>query len=216
MAKTGFSTKYEVISKDQRRTVVAVAIASIILGLCLVYSNSLLGKMSHQNRVIAAQESALKVLRDSKNSLQILEQSFEEFIASAQPATHEGKTNLDTVRDALPSVYNYPNLLVNMENLFRTASYTVRVSAANQQEQVTKTSPNPVPEELPLSLTFTASEDDFLDIFNRLHLSIRPIHIRQVTISKTANDTKDLTVNLSAVTYFLPKKYLEIDTEVIQ
>ena len=216
MPQKGFSTKYELISKDQTRTVAVAAFAAVVLALSFVYSSSLFAKMNHQGRIIEAQESALEVLRDNKNALQSLETSFEEFLASVQLATRDDKTNLDTVRDALPSVYNYPNLLVAMDNLFRPTNYTVRVNATNQEEQVTKVSSNPVPEELPLSFTVTTTEDDLLDVFDRLHRSIRPIQIKQVTISRSGNEGNNVSISLQATTYFLPKKQLEIDTEEIE
>ena len=216
MAKTGFSTKYELISKDQTRTVAVAAFAAVVLVLCFVYSNSLFAKMNHQGRIIKAQESALKVLRSNKNALQSLEMAFEEFIASAQPATRADKTNIDTVRDAFPSVYNYPNLLVAMDNLFKTANYTVRVSATNQEEQVTKVSPNPAPEELPIHFQIATTDENLLDVFDRLNRSIRPIQVRQVRISRAAGGEGNVTINLDGATYFLPKKQLEIDTEEVE
>ena len=221
MAKTGLSIKYELISKNQTRMVTVVMITSVIIVLLVVFANSLFSKMTHQNKVIKAQEEALEVLRANKEELQKLEVSFQEFIESKQPATKLGKTNLDTVRDALPSVYNYPNLLVNINNLFssRSISYNVTVGTINLGDQVTRVSPEPKPVEIPIGFLISGEIDDLADIFDRLDNSIRPINIRSMSVSyDTAieTDTPAITVRLEAVTYFLPKKDLKPTDEAIE
>ena len=219
MAKTGLSIKYELISKNQTRMVTVVMITSVIIVLLVVFANSLFSKMTHQSKVIKAQEEALEVLRANQEELQKLEASFQEFLKSKQPATKLGKTNLDTVRDALPSVYNYPNLLVNINNLFSSTSYNVTVGTTNLDDQVTKVSPEPQPVEIPISFLISGEINDLADIFDRLDNSIRPINIRSMSVgydTATETDNPAITVRLSAVTYFLPKKNLKPTDEAIE
>lgn len=182
MAKAGISVKHELISKGQNKTAIVVGVASVVVTVCLVFSGSLFSRIAHQTRLIKAQESALKTLRSNEQALQQLEASFTKFIDSEQLATQADKTNLDTVRDALPSVYNYPNLVVNMNNLFGSASYKVTFSAINVKDTIDRTSANPTPQAIPLSLKIAAPADDLPDIFERLNKSIRPINIENIKV----------------------------------
>ena len=220
MAKAGISVKHELISKGQNKTAIVVGVASVVVTVCLVFSGSLFSRIAHQTRLIKAQESALKTLRSNEQALQQLEASFTKFIDSEQLATQADKTNLDTVRDALPSVYNYPNLVVNMNNLFGSASYKVTFSAINVKDTIDRTSANPTPQAIPLSLKIAAPADDLPDIFERLNKSIRPINIENIKVQYSVSgdggsSALTATVSIEAVTHFLPKKNLEIDNEVV-
>ncbi|MGH7241249.1 MAG: type 4a pilus biogenesis protein PilO, partial [Candidatus Saccharimonadales bacterium] len=125
--------------------------------------------------------------------------------------------NAKIVLDALPSNYDFPALTTSLEQLvtgtngLKINSITGTDDEVAQSANSTSSTPTAVP--MPFTLTVEGSYQAIQDFTSKLEHSIRPFQVQTSTIS---GDQSDLTLNITAQTFYQPAKKLTIGSKVVK
>jgi hypothetical protein len=225
MADDLISTKRLAISKANAQMVGVVAAAAFVTVFCLIASNAVFSQNRYQARVISAKEKAHKQLQDNINNYSDLATAYKAFDNASTNiigGTKDGKgdndgSNSKIILDALPSSYDFPALASSIEkiladNNLKVTSITGTDDQVNQQSNTASATPQPVS----IPFTFTISNASYASVnqlMTKLQQSIRPIQIDTLDASGSQNN---MTVTVSAETYYQPGKNVSITKKVIK
>jgi hypothetical protein len=224
MAKAHISTKRIMIDKSQTTMVAAAGAAAFVLVFALVASKSMIGQMTYQNRVIGAKKTAVSQLKDNISATSTLVSSYKAFVNTSQnvlggnPAgkgSQDGD-NAKVVLDALPSKYDFPALATSLEKLITAENLQIQsitgtddeVAQGNNQGSVT---PQAVP--MPFQLSVTGSYQGIKNLIGGFNRSIRPFQIQSIQIS---GNQSNMTLTLTAQTFYQPEKDFNVTKKVIE
>lgn len=205
--------------------VVTISVAAVVAVFAIVASKMLLSQYAYQKRVISAENTALSQFKDDAAATANLKSAYESFIdtptnvlnGSPNGTGVNDGNNAQIVLDALPSKYDYPALLSSLEQVLQNNPSTILVSLSGTDQQLiqqtNQTNINPVPVVMPFSFSVTAPYADIQTLVNTLQLCIRPISIQSLNFS---GSDSQLTMSVTANTYYQPEKIFNISSEIIK
>lgn len=219
------STKRLAISKTNAQMVATVAVASFLTVFCLIASNAVFSQNRYQARVISAKEKAHKQLQaniDNYSNLSTAYTAFDNAPTNVIGGTRSGTgdndgSNSKIILDALPATYDFPALTSSIEkiltdNHLKVTSITGTDDQLNQQNNTLSANPQVV--HIPFSFTVSnASYASINRLMSQLQQSIRPIQIDTLDASGSQDN---MTVTVSAETYYQPGKTVSITKETIK
>jgi hypothetical protein len=210
------SNKHGLISKNNTRMFVILAIAGVILSFSLVSSITLVRRMNYQAKVVNSRSKAQKQLKDNLAAVDSLVAAYKNFDEAAESVIGTADSNSKIVLDALPSKYDFPALTTSLENLLVTGGFSnIDISGADNEATAEQNSTSPVPIEIPFIISAKGSYANLQTLINNLQRSIRPFKILKLDITATAgSDSTSFTI--TAVTYYQPEKNLDIPLEEIK
>lgn len=225
MPDKGFTTKRALIDRSNSSLVVIAGVAAFVTIFCLVASKALISQAAYQNRVLKAKHVAVTQLRSDITAANQLETSYQAFTTTTQnviggdPQGTGAKdgNNAKIILDALPSTYDFPALANSLESLIQNAnglkitSISGTDDEANQAANTSSSAPTPVP--MPFQIAASGSYQSVQSLVSELEHSIRPFQIQKIAIS---GDQSNLTLTVSAQTYYQPAKSLKIGTKVVK
>ncbi|HVX56649.1 MAG TPA: hypothetical protein VHA37_02860, partial [Candidatus Saccharimonadales bacterium] len=224
MPLANVSTKHLAISKANAQMVAVVAGASIVTVFCLVASKAVLGTNRYLAHVISKQKTAHQQLETNLANYNGLSKAYNKFDAASPniiggdrdgTGQNDGP-NSTIILDALPSTYDFPALTSSIEKILSDSGVQVTsISGTDDQisQQDNLSSPNPQPVDMPFSFTVTnASYASVAQLITKLQESIRPIQIDTLDITGSMNN---MTVNLTAHTYYQPGKTVNVSQQVV-
>lgn len=219
------SAKRVLIDKTNARIVTYVSGAAFILIFSLVATKTLIGQAAYQNRVIGAKRDTVNQLKSDIQATTQLRTSYEAFNSTAQnvlggnpEGTAQGDGNNSKITlDALPSVYDFPGLTTSLETLLQSQKVTISSISgtddeANQAANQSSTSPSPIP--MPFQVSVSGDYNGVQNVIGAFERSIRPIQIQTLTL--TASQANNISLNISAQTFYQPAKSLNITKKVVQ
>lgn len=218
------SSKRLQIDKANTAVVIILSVASFITVFSLVASKALLSQRAYQTRVIEDKRKALKQLKSNNDAATKLVGSYKVFVgtpenviggSSAGNGDRDGD-NGRIVLDALPSKYDYPALATSLTKIlsgkgFRLTSVAGTDDELNQSLAANATSTKPI--EIPFQLSVSGDSKSIIDFVSILQRTIRPIKVGQLSLTGT---DKELTVSVTAKTYYQPQKIINITTKVVK
>jgi hypothetical protein len=219
------STKRIAINNAQAQMVVIIAVASFITVFCLMASKAVLSQNQYNARVTTAKEKARDQLQDNIDKFSDLQSSYKAFNATATnviggTTTGTGDNDGDNskiVLDALPSTYDFPALTSSLEKIFTDRNIKISsITGTDDQvaQQANLSSPKPTPVDIPFTLTISdANYQSVTQVIDTLQKSIRPIQIDSLDIS---GGSENMTVTITAHTYYQPAKSLSITEKVVK
>lgn len=219
------SNKHLAIDKANTQMVIVLAVAICLTVFCLVGAHSLWGEEQYQSRVIARQQKSDQQLKANIKAVNQLVSSYQQFVSKpvniiGGSSTGSGQNDGDNAKivlDALPSQYDFPGLTSSLAKIFSEQNLAVSSISGTDDElaQSSNTgSPNPQPVSIPFGFTITgASYSSLQNLISTLQNSIRPIQFDNLTLSGAAND---MSMTVSAHTYYQPEKTLSITSEVVK
>jgi len=234
LSKSHKSIKHQIIDKDNTRTVAAVALATFIVIFSLFAVRALFSQSLYHGRVVAEKETALTELKQNKESIETLKQSYTEFVGEQTNilggnSTGSGPIDGDNARlvlDSLPSLYDYPALSSSFEKILKDGGYkigsiggsgdTISVETGDEIEIETGINPEEgviTAEEVPYSLSFTSTRDRAEDFLITLERSTRPMYVDSLQIQV---GEKTLVTNVVLHTYFAQGKSFELGFKEIK
>lgn len=218
------SVKRSLIEKSNTTIVAVTSGACFVIVFCLVAGLSLLGQFSYQNRIIGADKKALKQLQSNVAATRDLETSYAAFtgtptnIIGGDPhgSGPQDGSNTKIVLDALPSKYDYPALATSLENVLSSQSVQIQSitgtdDAANQAGNQSSTAPTPQP--MPFQLVVLGNYSSIQNVVRALERSVRPFQIQTMEL---AGDQSQLTLTITAQTFWQPGVSLDAQTETIK
>lgn len=193
---------------------IIIGIAAAVVSFTVVSSYNFGKRVMYQSRVINARTDAEKQIKNNYSALQQLVSSYEAFDQAAESVIGTGENNSKIVLDALPSKYDFPALTSSVEKILNvTGGISSRsVTGSDLEATAEQSSVNPVPIEVPLTISGTASYENIQKLISNLQRSIRPFKIGKISLS---GDQSNMNFTINVTTYYMPAKNLEIQlTEV--
>jgi hypothetical protein len=218
------TTKRIKLNQTNTVIVVTISIAAIVAVFTIVASKTLLNQYAYQKRVISAENISLSQFKTDAAAAANLTTSYESFVntptnvlggSSSGTGTNDGN-NAQIVLDALPSKYDYPGLLSSLAQVLSNSNTTLgSLGGTDEQlaQQSDQTSINPTPVAMPFDFAVTAPYAGIQALITTLQRSIRPIDIQ--TIDLSGSDAQ-LSLSVSANTYYQPEEIFNISTETIK
>jgi predicted regulator of amino acid metabolism with ACT domain len=224
MANNIISTKRIMINKANARIVAYVSVAAFILVFSAVTTKTFISQAAYQNKVIGVKRKAVDQLKADIAATDQLKTAYDAFNSTPQNVLGGNPTgvgpqdgnNAKIVLDALPSSYDFPGLTTSLEALLssqkvKITSITGTDDEVAQSANQTSSSPKPVP--IPFTTLTTGSYTDAQNVIAAYEKSIRPIQILNLDLSGSQGN---LTLSVSAQTYYQPAKSLNISKEVVK
>jgi hypothetical protein len=219
------SGKRLAISKANAQMVGAIAAASFITIFCLVASKAALGTNRYQAHVTTEKEKAKTQLEKNIKAYSDLKSSYTDFDSQETNSINGSRTgtgdsdgsNSKIILDALPSKYDFPALASSIEKTLNDLGVKVSgISGTDDQLNQQANTSSPSPQAVVIPFSFTISGVDYAGVqktITKLQQSIRPLQIDTLNISGGAGN---MTVNVTAHTYYQPAKSLTITKKVIK
>lgn len=215
--------KRAMIDKANASMLAIIGVTSFVVTFSVISSKALWSQHGYQGRVIAKKDTALKTLKTNNKNITSLVSSYGDFatgkinVLGGDPAG-TGPTSGDNpqiVLDALPSKYDYPGLVSGLGRLLTQGGYKTDSIGGTDDELAQQNSggDNPDPVEIPFPLVITTDYDGAHNLLLSLEKSIRPIYVSSLTLSATGSN---VSVGLTAKTFYLPEKTLKISTTVVK
>lgn len=225
MAAPQLSSKRVAIDKASAQMVSIVAVAAFVTVFCLIASKAVLSQNQYNSRVMSAKQKAYNQIQDNTKAFDDLQKSYKAFDSTstnvlggiAVGTNDNDGTNSKIILNALPSAYDFPALTSSIEKMLserglKATSITGTDDQVNQQGNLL--SPDPKPVEIPFTFTVTgASYTGVNELFKALQSSIRPFQVDKVDISGGGNN---MSVTVTAHTYFQPARSITPTTKVVK
>lgn len=223
MAGRNPSQKQLLINKANSRIVVITSTASFIVVFSLVSSYILFGQLNYQNRVIGKKKEALTQLNTDLESTTELVSQYKAFVSTTQnviggdPLGNGDKDgdNAKIVLDALPSKYDFPALTTSLEKLLGDQGVQIQSITGTDDEVAQSAAASAAPEVVPIpfQVSVTGNYRNIQKVLKAFDRSIRPIQVMQMQLT---GSEKEMTLTVSAQTYYQPEKTLNIRKEVVK
>lgn len=224
MAKLQISTKRILIDKTNSRIVIYTSIAAFMVVFTLVASKTLISQAMYQNRVISAKKTAVSQLKTDIASTSNLVTAYKAFVSTPQNVIGgdpngtgpKDGDNGKIVLDALPSKYDFPALATSLESLLTSQNVQIQSISGTDQEiaqQNDQSSSNPQPVAMPFQISVSGSYQSIQNLVAAFNSSIRPFQIQ--TMLMTGNDS-NMTLTMTAQTFYQPEKVFSVSKEVVK
>lgn len=226
MAKNNYTTltKRGLVSKANSTTVIVTSIAAFFIIFLLVGSKTLFGQATYQNRVSTAKTVALRQLKADIDASKSLVESYTKFNSasvniiggsSIGSGANDGP-NSRIVLDALPSSYDFPALVTSLEKIVNNRGLTIQSiqgvdDEVAQQVNISSTSPQPVA--IPFQIVISGNYSALQALINDFQNSIRPFQILKESVS---GGESNMTLTLTAQTYYQPAKILNLGSKLVK
>lgn len=217
-------TKRGLVLKTNSTIVIVTAVAAFAIIFLLVASKTLLGQAMYQNRVAGEKKIALIQLKTDITASKALITSYNTFNGAAQniiggsPAgsgANDGP-NSRIVLDALPSSYDFPALVTSLEKIIATRGLSIQTIQGTDDEVAqlaNQSSTLPSPIAMPFQITINGNYAAIQALINDFQNSIRPFQIQKETLSGSESN---MTLTLTAQTYYQPAKVFNIGSKVVK
>ncbi len=222
--KIGLSAKRIKINQANTVMVGALAISSFLVVFSLVASKALLSQRAYQARVIDKKQAAVDQLETNLKAIEPLVNAYKVYtnkpqnVLGGNPEGDSGNDgdNAKIVLDALPSKYDFPAMATSLEKLMAQKGVKINSIQGTDQEaaqagQGVGSSPKPV--EMPFEINATAKYPSIQSVVLIFEKSIRPFYIDKL---KFSGSDGELTLDMTAKTYYQPERDLTFQTEVVK
>jgi len=217
-------TKRSLVLKANSTIVVVTSVAAFIVIFLLVASKTLFSQAVYQNRVSSHKlialvqiESDIKAGNDLASSYATFNKSQLNIIGGSLVGSgpNDG-SNARIVLDALPSSYDFPALVTSLEKIIANRGLTINSITGVDDEvaqQTNQSSLTPQPIAIPFQVQVNGSYAAVQALINDFQNSIRPFVVQKETISGSESN---ITLNLTAQTYYQPAKILNIESKIVK
>jgi len=224
MASSRQSTKRVQITKSQGIIVATTAIAAFLLVFTAIASKSLIGQIMYQNRVISAKKTAVNQLKTNIQTSDSLVSSYKAFVSTSQNVLggnpqgtgQRDGDNAKIILDALPSKYDFPALTTSLEKIISAQNLQIQSISGNDDEVLqgaSSSSPNPSPVPMPFQVAVSGDYQSIKNLVNTFGASIRPFQIQTMQI---AGGQANMTLTITAQTYYQPAKNFDMTKKVVK
>ena len=210
------SKKHGLISKNNTRMFVILAITGVVISFSLAASITLIKRINYQAKVVNERTKVEKRLKDNLAAVDSLLAAYKNFDEAAESVIGTADSNSKIVLDALPSKYDFPALTTSLENLLVTGGFSnISITGADNEANAEQNSTTPVPVEIPFTISAKGSYTNLQTLISNLQRSIRPFKILKLDITASAGaDSTSFTI--TAVTYYQPEKNLDIPLKEVK
>lgn len=217
-------TKRGLLLKANSTIVIVTSVAAFVIIFLLVASKTLLGQAMYQNRVATQKKAALVQIKTDITTSKALITSYNTFNDTpvniiggsiAGSGANDGP-NSRIVLDALPSSYDFPALVTSLEKVISNRGLTIQSIQGIDDEvaqQVNQSSPTPQSVPVPFQVTVKGNYAAIQTLIGDFQNSVRPFQIQKETIS---GGEADMTLTITAQTYYQPAKTLNVGSKIVK
>jgi hypothetical protein len=224
MAQGQISLKRVGVDKANARIVLIAAAAAFLSTFFLIASYSLFGQVTYQNKVISEKKKAVKQLQANLTARDELVDKYKDFIATPQNLLDGNPTgtgpldgsNAKLVLDSLPSKYDFPALASSVEKVMGEHKVALKDLTGNDDEvaqSAAEVNGKAQPVEVPFVVSAVGNYDGAKEAVGALYRSIRPVQIDKLQI---AGDSAEMTMTVTAKTYYQPESAVNITKKVVK
>lgn len=224
MAQTGKSIKRNLISKANTTIVIVTASACFIVVFSAVASVTLVSQFKYQNKVISAKRQARDTLKKDIDATKTLTSSYQAFTNTSQNVLggdpngtgEKDGNNAKIILDALPAKYDFPALATSLEKILNNQAVTIRsIGGTDDVLNTTNAASSVTPQAIamPFKVSVSGNYESMRNVTKALEHSIRPVDVQSISITGNQNE---ITMEITAQTYYQPGKDLNISTKVIK
>lgn len=209
MNKGDKSKKHIQIEKTNSLMLIMIGVAAAVFSFTIVSVISFGRRLNYQSKVINARVDAENQLKTNLLNVEKLIKAYEEFDSTDLSVLDTKEKNSKIILDALPSKYDFPALTASIEKIVKTTGpiSSVALTGSDLEATAEQSSANPVPIEIPITLSGSAKYETIQTLIINLQKSIRPFKIVKITFT---GNQENLNFNIGMVTYYMPEKSLEI------
>lgn len=218
------STKRSLINKANSTIVIATSVAAFVVIFSLVAAKTLLSQAAYQNRVITAKKTAVTQLKADLAARDGLVTSYKAFVStptnviggSPNGTGPQDGDNAKLVLDALPSSYDFPALATTLEKIVTGQNLQIQSITGIDQELTeggTTATGSPKPVAMPFQVQVTGSYTAVQSLVDLFHRSIRPFQIQTMDLS---GNQSNMTLAITAQTYYQPEKTFNVNAKVVK
>ena len=217
-------TKRGLVLKANSTIVVVTSVAAFVIIFLLVASKTLLGQAMYQNRVATQKKVALVQIKADITTSKSLISSYDAFNnaavniiggSSVGTGANDGP-NSRIILDALPSSYDFPALVTSLEKIVSTRGLTINgIQGVDDEvaQQTNVSSPTPQPIAIPFQIVAKGNYAAIQALIGDFQNSVRPFQIQKETIS---GGETDMTLTITAHTYYQPAKTLNVGSKLVK
>jgi hypothetical protein len=221
----GITSKRALINQANSSLVVVTGVAAFLVVFSLVASKTLFSQMAYQNRVLKEKHTTVNQLRSNLTAAKQLEISYKAFTSTSTNVIQgdpkgngeRDGDNTKIVLDALPSNYDFPALTTSLEKLITSVNGLKITNITGTDDQVAQSTNNSTgtPQDVPIPYTVgvSGSYQAVQDLVNKFEHSIRPFQIQTLELS---GDQTNMTLLVTAQTFYQPAKNLTMGTKVVK
>jgi hypothetical protein len=225
MGGNGITSKRVLIDKANSSLVAIAAIAAFLTMFSLVASKTLFSQFAYQNRVLNEKHATVARLRSNITAANQLEKSYKAFTTTTTNAIggdakgngERDGNNAKIILDALPSNYDFPALTTSLEKLITSTNGLKINSITGTDDEVAQStnssSGTPTSVAMPFTINVQGNYQAVQELIGKFEHSTRPIQVQNLTLT---GDQTDLTLTLTAQTFYQPAKSLKIGTKVVK
>lgn len=226
MAKNSYTalTKRGLVSKANSTIVIVTSVAAFLIIFLVVASKTLFGQAMYQNRVATAKSVALQQLKADISASKSLVAAYTKFNSasvniiggSSDGSGSNDGPNSRIVLDALPSSYDFPALVTSLEKVVGSRGLTIQSiqgvdDEVAQQLNVSSTTPQPIA--IPFQVVISGNYAAIQALIGDFQNSIRPFQVQKESIS---GGESNMTLTLTAQTYYQPAKVLNLGSKLVK
>jgi hypothetical protein len=225
MGGKGITSKRALIDKANSSLVIITGLAAFLTVFSMVASKTLFSQLAYQNRVLKEKHATVVRLRSNITAANELEGSYKAFTntttnvigGDSQGNGERDGNNAKIILDALPSNYDFPALATSLEKLTTGVSGLTISSISGTDDEVAQgansssTKPQAVP--MPFTVVVSGNYQAVQQVIGKFEHSIRPFQIQNMTLG---GDQSNLSLTITAQTFYQPAKSLNIGTKVVK
>jgi hypothetical protein len=219
------SIKHALVDKANTTIVAITAAAGFIIVFCLVASFTLFSQLTYQNRIVSAKKQTLTQIKADLTAVDSLKKSYRAFTSTStnviggdpEGATARDGDNAKIVLDALPSKYDFPALANTLEGILTGQNVQIQSIAGTDDSltNATGSSATPAAVAMPFQLSVSGNYGAIQSVISTFEKSIRPFQIQTLEVSG-GEDQDQVTLTITAQTYYQPEKSLNLTTKVVK
>lgn len=208
------SSKQVAVIKANAQVIVLASLAVGVAVFAFFAGISIIDKIRYQNMVLSERNKASQQLERNIESTQSLVNAYLVFDGSVGSVIGTADKNSKIVLDALPSKYDFPALATSLEAIVKESGLAVTsISGRDEEATAQQSSVDPQLVTVPFEISATGSYESVQKLIKDMERSIRPFDITNIRISGAQDN---LSIRLSAVTYYLPARELGIVEKTIK
>lgn len=195
-----------------------IAIAAAALSFCVATGQFLFNKWLHNNRVVAAKQTALQTLSSNITNAKELTSEVDALVANealASVKTNAGDPNTKSVLDALPTTFDPAALATSLQQavLNRSGASIDNIAVPQEVGSIASSELPAGPQEMRFTFAATGSYDQIRSTILDVERTIRPMRIISLNLIGSDNN---LRATVECVTYYQPAKNVGVKKEVIK
>lgn len=216
--------KRDKIQKANKTMFIWVVAASAAIAICAVLAQFLIRQMIFNQEVLDAKSKANSALVANKETFELIKAEINKLISDTSLASlkvAETDTALQVIVDALPTSDDRAALATSLQQVVLSRSgvtiesinVTDSTPASIESENLVDATDSSVPKEIVFNLVLIGNYGQISQAITDMEHSIRPFSVERLQIEGSGTT---LRASISAKTFYLPAKTMEIKKETLK